>query len=128
MFCHLYWFAAATQDKFYLFKIQIFMLLKLESESAMQKIHNRIWNPNPPIFWPDCHTWIKYDIIRDSNPPKNRCISDSAYSLQRIRIRIFSLKINTLLQKEIYKSCLQAWHKCASSWQCKVNIILCSRN
>ena len=37
------------------FEIQIFMLLKLESESAMQKIRNRIRNPNPPIFWPDCH-------------------------------------------------------------------------
>ena len=45
------------------FEIQIFMLLKLESESeesesAMQKICNRIRNPNPPIFWPDCHPWF----------------------------------------------------------------------
>ncbi len=44
------------------FEIQIFMLLKLESESgesksAMQKICNRIRNSNPPIFWPDCHPW-----------------------------------------------------------------------
>ena len=34
------------------FKIQIFILLKLESESAMQKIRNRIRNPNPPIAIP----------------------------------------------------------------------------
>ena len=33
------------------FEIQIFMLLKLESESAMQKICHRIRNPNPPIFF-----------------------------------------------------------------------------
>ena len=44
------------------FEIQIFMLLKFKlesesgkSESAMQKIRNRIRNPNPPIFCPDCH-------------------------------------------------------------------------
>ena len=37
MFCHLYCFAAATQGKFFLFKIQIFMLLKLESESPCKK-------------------------------------------------------------------------------------------
>ena len=42
MFCHLYWFPAATQGKFSYFEIQIFMLLKLESESAMQKTCNRI--------------------------------------------------------------------------------------
>ena len=40
------------------FEIQIFMLLKLESqsgesESAMQKKRQRI--RNPPIFLPDCH-------------------------------------------------------------------------
>ncbi len=28
------------------FEIQIFMLLN--------------WNPNPPIFWPDCHPWFYY--------------------------------------------------------------------
>ena len=39
------------------FKMQILMLLKLESESAMQKIRNRI--RKPPIFWPDCHPWKK---------------------------------------------------------------------
>ena len=33
MFCHLYWFVAATEGKFLYFEIQIFMLLKLESES-----------------------------------------------------------------------------------------------
>ncbi len=36
MFCHLYCFAAATQGKFFIFKIQIFMLLKLESESGIR--------------------------------------------------------------------------------------------
>ena len=45
------------------FEIKIFMLLKLESESGNRicnaKICNRIRNPNPPIFWPDCHPWKK---------------------------------------------------------------------
>ena len=42
MFCHLYWFAAATQGNFFLFWNLNFHVIKLESESgesesAMQK-------------------------------------------------------------------------------------------
>ena len=45
---------------FSFFEIQIFILFKNwnpnpQSESAMQKICNRIRNPNSPIFWLDCH-------------------------------------------------------------------------
>ena len=39
------------------FEIQIFMLLKLESEFAMQKIRNKIRNPNPPIIPFFGHPW-----------------------------------------------------------------------
>ena len=46
------------------FEIQIFMSLKLESESAMQKICSRIRNPNPLIFLPDCHPWSQERIIK----------------------------------------------------------------
>ena len=44
MFCHLICtdFLLPLKVNFSYFKIQIFMLLKLESESAMQKIRNRI--------------------------------------------------------------------------------------
>ena len=69
MFCHLYCFAAATQGKFLLFQYSNIYVIKIgirirdpesgirdpESESELQKICTRIRNPNPPIFWPDCH-------------------------------------------------------------------------
>ena len=52
------------------FEIQIFMLLKLESESAMQKICHRIRNPNPPIFFcriaiPDIRTCRAHNALQN---------------------------------------------------------------
>ena len=72
MFCHLYCFAAATQGKFFLFQNSNIYVIKIgirirdpESESGLQKICTRIRNPNPPIFWPDCHPWKLYTFPKE---------------------------------------------------------------
>ena len=54
------------------FRIQIFLLLKLESksgepESALQKICKRIRNPK--IFWPDYHPWFELQQEHDNFIP-----------------------------------------------------------
>ena len=77
------------KGNFSYFKIQIFMLSKLESESgesefAMQKICNII--RNPPIFLPDCHPWIIYiyilQLIVDFNSEINKVSGKGNYQLR----------------------------------------------
>ena len=70
MFCHLYWFAAATQGKYFLFWNSNIYVIKIGIRIRNSKICNRIRNPNPPIFWPDCHPWFKLSGLLSERPSK----------------------------------------------------------
>ena len=91
------------------FEIQIF-IPKLESEageseSAMQKICNRIRNPNPPIFWPDCHPWFELllPVYKLSVIPLIRVDTSTCVNLLRV------LKIMRQLQYQLIFKDLLWW-------------------